>query len=337
MILKNAKTQALETENQSLREMLEKLRQENTHLKKTERALGKSQERLQLALDGTGVGVWAINLKTGFSEINKNWGSIMGYGPDEIGSDFLSLRELVHPADKERVSSVFEKCEKTGKNSFEVEYRLRTKKGRWRWFVDRGRIVKWDNEGKVVRVVGTSQDITSSKTSEEKIKKLALHDPLTKLPNRRLLEELYRKEKATARRNRSKIALIFADLDGFKVINDTFGHETGDHLLCEVANRIENCVRRADTVVRLGGDEFVILMVDFRTLAEVENVAKRIIAEVSKTHFDIESNLDLGVSLGIAFYPNHGNKLDELIRMADNAMYQVKCEGKNNYRLCAHF
>ena len=314
--------------------MVEKLRQKNRDLKKIEQALGESQGRLQLALDGTGVGVWAINLKTGFSEINKNWGSVMGYGPDEIGPDFLSLRELVHPDDKERMSTIFEKCEKTGKKSFEIEYRLRTKKGRWRWFLDRGRIVKWDSEGKVVRSVGTIQDITSGKTAEEKIKKLALHDPLTKLPNRRLLEELYRKEKATARRNHSKIALIFADLDGFKVINDTFGHETGDHLLCEVANRIESSVRRVDTVVRLGGDEFVILMVDFRSLDEVENVAKRIIAEVSKGHFDIAQNLNLGVSLGIAFYPNHGNKLDKLIRMADNAMYQVKCQGKNNYRLC---
>ncbi|WP_440905336.1 diguanylate cyclase domain-containing protein [Catenovulum sp. SX2] len=173
--------------------------------------------------------------------------------------------------------------------------------------------------------------IDEADKAKAQLQKMAHYDALTQLPNLRLFEEKGAALLAQAKRNNSQLAIIFADLDGFKSINDNYGHATGDKVLREVADRLSSELRESDLVARIGGDEFVILQANLHNQQEAENLASKIISIVSRPYQLAESQAKLGVSLGIAFYPNHGDNLSTLLVQADQAMYRVKHQGKNNY------
>jgi|GEM_PF-2991272 len=167
--------------------------------------------------------------------------------------------------------------------------------------------------------------------TENRLLHLANHGALTGLPSIRLTKDRIAAALAQARRNESKAALLFIDLDGFKAVNDTLGHEAGDVLLQNVAKRLASCVREVDTVSRIGGDEFLIVLTNIFTVDGAEKVAKSVIETVSRP-FDIESQaVNVGASIGIALYPDNGTGVEELLKNADEAMYDVKHRGKNNY------
>ncbi len=194
-----------------------------------------------------------------------------------------------------------------------------------------------DKQGAVANYVATFSDITRQKESEEKIQQLAFSDPLTGLPNRRLLIDRLQQAIAAAERNESTGALLYLDLDGFKDINDTRGHEVGDALLCQVAERIRSGVRQGDTVARLGGDEFVVML---EGLSPDSVVASRQVAAVGKTVIErVNQPFDLNgleylctPSIGAVLFDGNSNSVTDLLRQADMAMYQVKESGKNALR-----
>lgn len=179
--------------------------------------------------------------------------------------------------------------------------------------------------------VAIFRDISEIKSAQEKLEEMANHDPLTGLPNRRLLHELLEHAIRRANRERSKIATLFIDLDRFKIVNDTLGHQVGDQLLAQVSERISDAIRDSDVLARLGGDEFVAIMDSLGDPADAAAVARKIIDRVSQAFFVLGHEIYLGASIGISFYPEDGREAADLIKAADIAMYQVKHTERNSF------
>jgi diguanylate cyclase (GGDEF)-like protein len=212
---------------------------------------------------------------------------------------------------------------------YECDAEIVTAAGRRLWVVSRGEPVR-DQAGRITGLLGTTQDISDRKEAEElrrleaHSRHLALHDPLTGIANRSLLMNRLEHAVAQARRGGGKVALVYIDLDRFKPVNDTHGHQAGDHVLCEVAARLADCVRRTDTVARIGGDEFVVMLEDVEDRQVCELLAGKAVAAVSSSILYGRIELAVGASAGIACYPDDGASADELMANADAAMYQAK-------------
>jgi diguanylate cyclase (GGDEF)-like protein/PAS domain S-box-containing protein len=191
-----------------------------------------------------------------------------------------------------------------------------------------------DIEGKIINYVGISSDISERHAAEARIRELAYFDPLTHLPNRTLLHDRVEQVLAKAEREGGVAALLFIDLDHFKTINDSLGHFTGDQILCQVADRMVECVRRTDTVSRLGGDEFVIVAAD-SGIEGAAGVARKILDKVSKPYFIDTHELTVTPSIGISLYPQDGRDFETLLKHADTAMYRAKESGRNAYQFFA--
>jgi diguanylate cyclase (GGDEF)-like protein/PAS domain S-box-containing protein len=186
--------------------------------------------------------------------------------------------------------------------------------------------------GQTAGVVVTFADISDRK-EKAVLSKMAYYDPLTQLPNRRLLTDRLSMAIASGRRRRLRLAVIFLDLDLFKQINDTLGHDAGDQVLIEVAHRLCQCVREGDTVSRLGGDEFVILQVELEDQTAAACLAERVIASIKQTMQVSGYQLNITASIGIALYPEDGSDPDTLLKCADNAMYRAKNVGRGRPRM----
>ena len=189
-----------------------------------------------------------------------------------------------------------------------------------------------DNYDTRIGFVLASKDVTEYKHAEEKIQYLATHDSLTGLPNRSMFTQLLNHSIQSAKRNKRKLAIFFIDLDRFKIINDTKGHEAGDQLLQEIAARYRQTLRAADVVSRQGGDEFVILIEDFDKLSDLELVANNILAITYKPVILLGDECRVTASIGISLYPQDGEDEQLLMKHADTAMYYAKEEGKNNFQ-----
>ncbi len=185
-----------------------------------------------------------------------------------------------------------------------------------------------DEDGNPEYVLGTGIDITEQRRMQERIEHMAMHDGLTGLPNRNLLQDRLEVAIAGSSRTGKKIGLLFLDLDGFKAINDNYGHKSGDELLKEVSRRLKQTVRASDTIARFGGDEFVVLLPDINSLQDAKKVAQNISREVSQPYSIQSCEHKLGVSIGISIYPDDAHNPEDLLRLADMAMYRVK-KGSN--------
>jgi two-component system CheB/CheR fusion protein len=178
--------------------------------------------------------------------------------------------------------------------------------------------------------VGIFSDISIVKESQKRIEYLATHDELTGLPNRALYMDRLKQALAKASRSKTQLAVMFVDVDNFKIINDSMGHDVGDLLIRQVAGRLSDCVRAGDTVARFGGDEFTILLENTRP-AEISATASRIVNELSLPHVLEERKVHTTVSVGICVYPDDGTDIQTLLKNADVAMYRAKDNGKNNF------
>jgi len=170
-------------------------------------------------------------------------------------------------------------------------------------------------------------DVTPLKEAEAKIEALANYDTLTELPSRRLFSDRLEKAVERAERAETDMAVLFIDLDGFKAVNDTLGHEAGDLVLKEVAKRLRDCVRKPDTVARLGGDEFIVI-IEHQNVKNATIVSERIVSSLSQPITVPGGDANIGASIGVAFFPNDGKTETELLKAADKAMYTVKKGGK---------
>ncbi|HZV63189.1 MAG TPA: EAL domain-containing protein [Methylophilaceae bacterium] len=298
---------------------------------KLEQSLMLSEERWKFALEGAGEGVWDWNLKTDEVFRSSRWHEIYGYAEHEVGSTATEGRKLMHPDDVmqavEDISAYLEGRTET----YVSEFRLRCKDGSWKWTLSRGKVVESDLTGRPLRMIGIHTDISDRKHSEAQVFQLAHYDSLTGLPNRVLFMDRLQQDIHKAQRNGHSITLVFLDLDRFKEVNDALGHDAGDQLLKETAQRLKACVRVSDTVARLGGDEFTIILNNFSEAAALELLAQNILHRLSEPFRIGEEMIYLTTSIGITIYPDDATDVEVLLKNADQAMYAAKDDGKNRY------
>ncbi|MBF0195922.1 MAG: EAL domain-containing protein [Magnetococcales bacterium] len=250
----------------------------------------------------------------------------------------------------------FEKADVIGKNPsigqsgrhdqafYELMWKTLLSKDRWSGEIwDRnkqGKIYpKWltinavkDKDNKLTNYVGIFSDISRIKATEQRLEQLAFYDPLTNLPNRMLFQDRLTLEFEDARRHHKQIAVMFIDLDRFKIVNDTLGHAAGDQLLIEISRRLTDCVRSSDTVSRLGGDEFTVILTDIEDGKGVAHIASKIIFSLQKTVEIKEHHAHVGASIGIAIFPDDGEDFETITKHADVAMYHAKDSGRGNFK-----
>ena len=259
---------------------------------------------------------------------NRMFASMLGYRPEDLIGQLTSVW-FADPADFERTAIASARRIRNGQ-LYERELRVARKDGEVFWCEVRGQAVR---PGSLAGgTIWVYSDISERKATEERIRHLANHDALTGLPNRRLLEDRLQQAVGQARRKQSLAAVMLVDLDGFKLVNDRFGHRMGDRVLAAVGARLKRCVRETDTVARMGGDEFVVVLSDQRNLEDAATVAEKILSTVAEPIPLGEQTFEIGASIGISLYPRDGATADELLRQADIAMYQVKDAGKNRFQ-----
>jgi diguanylate cyclase (GGDEF)-like protein/PAS domain S-box-containing protein len=296
-----------------------------------EDALKDSEQRWRFALESAGEGVWDWNIPTSEVIFTKQWKEMLGHTDEEIGSGLHVWSERVHPEDLPRSLADLHAYLDGKTETFSNEHRLLCKDGSYKWILTRGMVTNRSAEGKPVRVIGTHTDITTRKLTEDTIQRQANYDPLTQLPNRRLFRDRLELEIRKAHRNDQLMALMFIDLDNFKEVNDTLGHDMGDILLIEAAQRINTCVRETDTVARLGGDEFVVILAALEDVSSVERVAQDILNKLTAS-FQLEAEKAfVSASIGITLYPSDATEIEELLKHADQAMYASKRQGRNRF------
>src|SRR5665647_2742464 len=298
--------------------------------------LRESEERWKFALEGAGDGVWDWNPQTDEALFSKQWVEMVGYAEHEFPDTGTAWVEHLHPDDKDRVLSAIHEYF-AGKPFYLVEFRMRCKDGSWKWILARGKLVSRDADGNPLRMIGTHTDITERKAAEETIKNLAFYDPLTGLPNRRLLMDRLQQAFASSARSGREGALLFIDLDNVKSLNDTLGHDIGDLLLQQTAQRLESCLREVDTVARLGGDEFVVMLEDLseqpiEAATQTEAVGEKILAILNQPYQLDTHEYHSTASIGATIFSGHGQSGEELLKRADIAMYQAKKAGRNTLR-----
>gem|GEM_PF-5727455 len=304
-----------------------------TRRKQAEELLELERHRLANILEGTNVGTWEWNIQTGETVFNERWAEIMGYTLAEL--EPVSIETWIkyaHPDDAEISKELLTRHFKKELPYYECEIRMRHKDGSWIWVLDRGKVATWTEDGKALMMFGTHQDITGRKLAEERIKYMATHDILTDLPNAKLAMDRLSMAISLARRQKKMTAVMFIDLDGFKKINDTMGHDTGDCVLKQVAQRMVSCVRETDTIARYGGDEFLVIATGLKSADGAAEIATKLITVISKPLICEEGRTAMiGASIGISLFPTHGSDIDQLVKLADGAMYQVKNRGKNGF------
>lgn len=303
------------------------------HNRQTDSKLHESEERMKLALSGADVATWDLDVTTGKLDLDPQWGSILNYMSDqERPHQLIDWAALIHTEDRERVLKSMQDHIAGQIFEYKAEYRIHAQSGKLKWVIDHGKAVLRDKNGKALRVVGITRDITIQKHAEDTIWKLAHTDALTGLPNRSLFYDRLGQCIAQAKRQSKKIALLFLDLDDFKIVNDTFGHDTGDVLLQEVAERLRHAIRSENTVARTGGDEFIFILTDISNAENAAIVASKIIQSLDKPFLIHGNSCHIGSSIGISIFPDDSEEIEKLVTQADNAMYKAKEKGKNNYQ-----
>lgn len=289
--------------------------------------------RLRGIIEGTHVGTWEWNVQTGETIFNQYWADIVGYALSELEPHSIETwNRLVHPDDAKLSAALLQKHFRGELEQYECEARMRHRNGHWVWVLDRGKVATWTPDGKPLMMFGTHQDVTQRKIAEQKIQYEAHHDALTGLPNRALLNDRLQQALLVAKREKKHLAVIFIDLDKFKPINDHFGHDTGDLLLQDVAQRIQDCLRESDTVARFGGDEFVVLLTAVEALQDALSVAEKIRDSLNQPFAIHGQKLQISSSSGVAISPEHGDEATRLVKHADIAMYYAKADGRDNVK-----
>jgi diguanylate cyclase (GGDEF)-like protein/PAS domain S-box-containing protein len=299
--------------------------------------LRSANEKMALALSGGNLGLWELDLQTEQTVFNERWAHMLGYQLSELEQSFAAWKRLLHPEDVQQALNALSAHVADEMVEFNLEYRMQHKDGHWVWVHNRGRVIAHNGFGEPVRMVGTHLDVTAHKNAAEEIKQLAFYDVLTSLPNRRLLIDRLEHALVNSARSKCHGALIFIDLDNFKTLNDTLGHEKGDALLKRVATRLLSCLRDGDTVARFGGDEFVVMLDNLDetmdvAIQQVEKVGDKIIQSLNQPYDLGGQQYFSSPTLGATLFNGQNDKVDDSLKRADIAMYQAKSAGKNCLR-----
>ena len=297
-----------------------------TERKQAEEVLRSSEEKLRSMFEMSPLGIARNSMDGRYIEVNKAFLEMVGYSLDELNR--MSYWQLTPKEYEQLEAEQLQRLAKTGKyGPYEKEYYHRDG-NRIPIRLNGVLITDSDDRQYIWSIV---EDITQSKHSERLIWHQANFDPLTGLPNRRMFHEHLEHDLKKAHRTKLPLALIFLDLDRFKEVNDTLGHDIGDLLLQDAARLITSCVRESDIVARLGGDEFTLILGDLDDESRVERIAQNILRKLAEP-FQLKNKLAyVSGSIGITFYPNDAQDIDVLIRNADQAMYSAKHQGRNRY------
>ncbi|MFA5242293.1 MAG: diguanylate cyclase [Sulfuricella sp.] len=291
-------------------------------------ALGNAE--LEAIFTNAGVGIALLDSWGRFIKANDFWLSMFGYSREETIAS-LNHTDISNDDDVVDHRHLFVALASGELPSHHSDRRFVCNGGRVFWGHISMTPVK--NEAGYIRaIIAIVQDIDERKLLKDKLESMAHYDALTGLPNRALFFDRLGQAITQSKRSQGQFALMFVDLDGFKAVNDTFGHDTGDALLKAVSEHLLECVRESDTVARMGGDEFTIILRAIRGQEDAAHVAEKILATLSHPYHLLGHECRIGASLGIVLYPRHGKNAEDLLSQADNAMYAVKKAGKNAYR-----
>lgn len=312
----------------SFNEMLSRIESREQALQDALSSLKESEERYALAARGANDGLWDWNLNTGDIYFSPRWGHMLGYSESESWSSNEQWFSHIHAEDRERVRAEIDAHSDGKTPEFVCEYRMRHKNGGYIWALSRGIAVR-DPSGKAIRMAGSQTDITEGKVV----------DPLTHLPNRLYFIDRLESAIETAHQQDTLFGVLFVDLDQFKLVNDSLGHEAGDEVLIDVAGRLRASIRSSSrrggsgecVVARIGGDEFAIFLGHLKDETEASTIALRILERLAEPfQFEGRSML-VSASIGIAL-SSTGNTPEELLHNADTAMYQAKTNGKARFK-----
>lgn len=304
--------------------------QDISERKQLEQELRASEEKFRRFVEGASDVTYTLDLDGRFQYISPNWAEMLGSQPDEFLGQSHSW--LIHPDDLPSFQAFLDRVLSSRSKQCGIEYRVRHADGEWRWHTSNAAPLL-DAANRLVGVLGIARDISERKQADARVFHMAHFDALTDLPNRSLFNDRLQQALYQAERHGNRIALLYIDLDHFKLVNDRWGHAVGDLVLQEVASRITGCVRVSDTVGRLGGDEFVILLVDAGCEREVVAMAERIRRSLEEPFLVRGQMHALSCCVGIAVYPQHGLDEVELTRHADLAMYLAKASGRDNVKV----
>ncbi|MBT7069364.1 MAG: EAL domain-containing protein [Anaerolineae bacterium] len=301
--------------------------------RESEKRLSKSEERYALAVRGANDGLWDWDLRKNEIYLSPRWKQILGYREDEIGEDLSEWFGRIHPDCLQEVLAKINAHRQGLTPHFESEHRLRHKDNTYHWVLARG-LALFDETGTGYRMAGSHTEITSRKKAEEQLRHDAFYDLLTGLPNRALFLDRLRSAIKRSQRNASvKFGILFLDLDHFKLVNDSLGHNIGDLLLQEVGKRLSRSMRAIDTVARLGGDEFGILLENIDDVRDATQAAGRI-QNLLFEPIALDGNETItSASIGILVSAPGYKTPDEYLRDADIAMYRAKSQGKARYEI----
>ena len=296
-----------------------------------------NEKRLNYVLDATHEGIWDWNIATGEVFHNEYWNVLAGI--EESDFSFKEFQSLIHPDDLPSVKKNLELALKHGE-PYQITFRINRPDGKSIWVKDRGGVVEKNELNEPSRMVGSIHEVTNEVNQNKQIQQLAFYDPLTGLANWRLLEELLLERINRHLSEAAYGALLFLDVDHFKILNDTHGHYMGDNLLIAIAKRLKALLGQGDFVSRFGGDEFVIVLNNLSNdhssaTKHANKIAENIKHKLSQTfslknkHVDISFEYEVAVSIGIVMFPTYSESVERLLQLADLALYKAKATGRD--------
>lgn len=293
------------------------------------------EQRLSDVIWATGVGVWEWDVQGDSLRTNDRWAKLAGYEVSELEPLCLSSWEvLVCPEDLASFREQFNQVVQNKDATIHTEVRVRHRAGHWVWVLIKGRSVDRGADGRSLRVSGSCAEITVRKENELKVRRLATFDTLTGVFNRSVFNERLTEIFSLSRRTNQPFALMILDLDGFKPINDQYGHPVGDILLRQVASDLKSACRESDVVARLGGDEFSLILPSTPDKCGSKSFAERLLEELSKERMISGHLIQVHASIGCCMYDDSLSSEDEMVKKADAALYEAKQQGKNTVKCC---